>query len=76
MFKRHIKPSLIKALERSPVVLLNGARQVGKSTLVKELIKEKGYTYLTFDDETVYLAAKNDPESFINGLQKPVVLKN
>lgn len=74
MFKRHIKPSLIKALERSPVVLLNGARQVGKSTLVKELIKEKGYTYLTFDDETVYLAAKNDPESFINNLQKPVII--
>lgn len=74
MFKRHIKPYLIKALERSPVVLLNGARQVGKSTLVKELIKEKGYTYLTFDDETVYLAAKTDPASFINGLQKPAII--
>lgn len=33
MFRRSIKPELIKALTRSPVVLLNGARQVGKSTL-------------------------------------------
>jgi predicted AAA+ superfamily ATPase len=74
MLKRHIKPYLIKALNRSPVVLLNGARQVGKSTLVQEFVKEKGYIYLTFDDETVYLAAKNDPISFINNLQKPVIL--
>lgn len=74
MFKRHIKPYLAKALERSPVVLLNGARQVGKSTLVKEFQKEKDYTYLTFDDETVYIAAKNDPTGFINSLQKPVII--
>lgn len=74
MFKRHIKPHLVKALERSPVVLLNGARQVGKSTLVKEFQKEKGYTYLTFDDETVYVAAKNDPTGFINSLQKPIII--
>ena len=39
MFKRNIKPELEKALLRSPVVLLNGARQVGKSTLVSEFIK-------------------------------------
>lgn len=74
MFKRHIKPYLAKALKRSPVVLLNGARQVGKSTLVKEFQKEKEYTYLTFDDETVYIAAKNDPTGFINSLQKPIII--
>lgn len=74
MFKRHIKPFLAKALGRSPVVLLNGARQVGKSTLVKEFVKEKGYTYLTFDDETVYVAAKTDPTGFINNLQKPIII--
>ncbi|MEX0848700.1 MAG: ATP-binding protein [Candidatus Dependentiae bacterium] len=74
MFKRNIKPVLEKALKRSPIVLLNGARQVGKSTLAKELLKEGGFNYLTFDDETVYLAAKSDPTSFIENIQKPVII--
>ena len=74
MFKRNIKPELEKALLRSPVVLLNGARQVGKSTLVSEFIKSKGYQYLTFDDELIYLSAKNDPADFIANLPKPIIL--
>jgi len=55
MFKRSIKPLLEEALKRSPVVLLNGARQVGKTTLALEFLKEKKYSYLTFDDEITYL---------------------
>lgn len=74
MFKRNVKPLLTKALARSPVVLLNGARQVGKSTLALEFVKENSYQYLTFDDELVYLAAKSDPASFIANLEKPVIL--
>ena len=74
MFKRNIKPLLQKALLRSPVVLLNGARQVGKTTLVLEFLKDKNFNYLTFDDEMVYLAAKSDPAGFISNLQKPVIL--
>lgn len=74
MFKRNIKPFLKKALKRSPIVLLNGARQVGKSTLALEFLKEGNFNYLTFDDETVYLAAKSDPSGFIQSLQKPVII--
>ncbi len=74
VFKRNIKPTLKKALERSPIVLLNGARQVGKSTLALEFLKEGEFNYLTFDDETVYLAAKADPAGFIENIQKPVII--
>lgn len=74
MFKRQIAPLIEKALNRSPVVLLNGARQVGKTTLALEFLKEKGYTYLTFDDEITYLAALQNTSGFIAGLQKPVIL--
>jgi predicted AAA+ superfamily ATPase len=35
--KRVLKHKLLKALEVSPIVYLNGARQVGKSTLVPEI---------------------------------------
>lgn len=73
-FKRSSKPLLQKALKRSPVVLLNGARQVGKTTLAREFIKEEGFSYLTLDDETVYLAAKSDPIGFIAQVQKPIIL--
>ena len=60
MLKRTIQDKLEKALGRSPIVLLNGARQVGKTTLVRELLDKKKYTYLTFDDEITYLAAKSN----------------
>lgn len=73
-FKRNIEASLKTALARSPVVLLNGARQVGKTTLALKCAEEKGFSYLTLDDETVYLAAKSDPIGFIAQLQKPVII--
>ncbi len=74
MFSRALKPFLEKALSRSPVVLLNGARQVGKTTLAREFLQEKGYTYLTFDDELTYVAAKNNMTAFIENIKKPVIL--
>ena len=74
MFNRNIIQTLEKALKRSRVVLLNGARQVGKTTLVEKLLKNKNYTYLTFDDELTYLAAKNNISGFLSGIKKPVIL--
>ena len=74
MYKRTIKPYIEKALSRSPVVLINGARQVGKTTIALELLKEKSYTYITFDDELAYLSAKENPSGFIKNIQKPVIL--
>ena len=74
MFKRNIKEDLKKALNRAPVVLLNGARQVGKSTLALEFQKEGDFEYITFDDEMIYLSAKNDPQAFIKSIKKPVII--
>lgn len=74
VFKRKIESLLYKALDRSPVTLLNGARQVGKTTLVQKVAAEKGYSYITFDDELVYLAAKNNPEGFISAVSRPVII--
>jgi len=53
------------------VVLIRGARQTGKTTLVKNL---KGYDYLTFDHLPTLNAAKHDPVAFISRLQKPIIL--
>ena len=38
MIKRHLSPLVAEALRDTPVVLLVGARQTGKSTLVRSLL--------------------------------------
>lgn len=74
MFPRHIHLLLDEALADTPVVLLNGARQTGKSTLAQTLARERGWRYLTLDDRVVLAAAKNDPTGFVAGLSGPVVM--
>ena len=64
--KRHIRNKLMKALDVSPVVFLNGPRQAGKSTLVQKLSKEEfPAEYVTFDSATQMAAAANAPESYL-----------
>lgn len=76
MHPRHIAPLLTEALADTPVVLINGARQSGKSTLVQAQSTATGAPrqYLTLDDAVVLNAAKSDPAGFINGLQGAVTL--
>lgn len=78
MHSRHIANLLQDALSDTPVVLVNGARQTGKSTLVHSAGDASPHTparrYLTLDDTAVLSAAKADPAGFINGLEGPVTL--
>ena len=53
------------------MVLLSGARQIGKSTLSLELFNNN---YLTFDDGDLKLQAKENPKGFLRQLKKPVCL--
>ena len=76
MHPRHIAPLLAESLSDTPVVVINGARQSGKSTLAQGVSadKAKSRRYLTLDDAVVLNAAKSDPAGFIQGLQGPVTL--
>jgi predicted AAA+ superfamily ATPase len=75
MIRRNITEALVAALEDRPVVLLNGARQTGKSTLVTWLASgPHRATYLTFDDARTLAAALADPPGFVAGLTGPTVL--
>ncbi|MGH7165038.1 MAG: ATP-binding protein [Nitrospiraceae bacterium] len=75
MLRRHITRSLQDALSETPVVLLQGARQTGKSTLAESLeAGEHPARYLTLDDAAVLAAARHDPAGFVAGLEGPVVL--
>ncbi|MBS0542543.1 MAG: ATP-binding protein [Proteobacteria bacterium] len=74
MYDRHIAPLLLEALADTPVVLLNGARQTGKSTLAQSLREAAPRRYLTLDDHTTLAAARADPAGFIAALAGPVVI--
>ena len=72
---RHLAEHLLQALGDTPAVLVNGARQTGKSTLVQSAaLIQPGRQYLTFDDPGVLAAARRDPNGFIAGLNTPVTL--
>src|ERR1700722_12528592 len=75
MIHRHISDQVRDALTDTPAVLVNGARQTGKSTLVQsEELGEQNRQYLTFDDPGVLAAAKGDPNGFVSGLNPRVTL--
>jgi predicted AAA+ superfamily ATPase len=54
------------ALADTPVVMLIGPRQCGKTTLVRQFVS-KEREYVTLDDDTVLEAARSDPAGFIRG---------
>jgi predicted AAA+ superfamily ATPase len=75
MIKRYILNKIQEALSDTPVVLLSGARQTGKSTLAKWLAEgSHPARYVTLDDATVFASIKQDPAGFIQGLDGAVVI--
>ncbi|MEA1982887.1 MAG: ATP-binding protein [Campylobacterota bacterium] len=70
MKKRTLESILKIALDTFPVVLLNGARQVGKSTIALDTFQN----YLTFDDGELRLYAKENPKGFLKNLELPICL--
>lgn len=64
MIRRDIEQKFIKYTDERKVILVTGARQVGKSTFVKELI-EQDRTYVTLDDLALRSLAQSDPKLFL-----------
>jgi predicted AAA+ superfamily ATPase len=75
MIRRYLQDPILESLKHFPVVLLTGARQVGKSTLAQGLIETSwNATYLTMDDRATLDAALRDPDGFVSGTSTPVVI--
>lgn len=72
IYPRYIQSRVMAALADTPVVLLSGPRQAGKTTLVRKLAGSER-RYLTLDDELTRLAAKEDPVGFIRSLDSAVI---
>lgn len=75
MIRRYLQPTILDSLKHFPVVLLTGARQVGKSTLAN-MITEKEWKarYITLDDRAVLDAALLDPDGFLGQTGLPAVI--
>lgn len=72
---RYIRRDLVEALRDSRAVALLGARQVGKSTLVADVVaKEHPARLISLDDEATVSAARADPTGFIAGITEPVAI--
>lgn len=66
---------LVEALGDTRVVLLLGARQVGKSTLAEAIVSsDHPASSINLDTQAPREAANTDPEGFVAGLQRPVLI--
>jgi hypothetical protein len=75
MIPRHLESVVREALEHFPVVLLLGARQVGKSTLAQSLsVGAWPAHYVTLDDRTTLDAVLRSPDGYLQEAPEPLVI--
>lgn len=74
MLRRMIEEPIRRAMADTPVVLLNGARQTGKTTLAHAMAALSGARYFTLDDAATLALAAGDPSGFIRNISGPVVI--
>ncbi len=65
IYPRYLHPRVTEALVDSPVVLIHGPRQCGKTTLARLVGDEEGFSYFTFDDDVQRAAARADPVGYV-----------
>jgi len=72
LFDRFSAARVRTALRDTPVVMVNGPRQCGKTTLVRRFINGDR-RYITLDDDTELEASRGDPVGFLRGLNRAVI---
>jgi hypothetical protein len=74
LYPRFAERSLVEALADTPVVLIHGPRQCGKTTLAQVAGRKRDYAYFSFDDEVTLAAATADPVGFVTDLPERAIL--
>jgi predicted AAA+ superfamily ATPase len=72
LYPRLIHSRVAEAMVDTPVVMLAGPRQAGKTTLVRQLAG-RDMRYLTMDDELTLFAAREDPAGMVRSLDRAVI---
>ncbi|MGL6201768.1 MAG: ATP-binding protein [Lachnospiraceae bacterium] len=71
-FHRHIESVVKRIAKRKPVIVLTGARQVGKSTMLKEVYHD--INYVTLNRPLVRQSAKENPSLFFEVNEPPLIV--
>lgn len=75
MIKRFVAVAVEDALKDTPVVMLHGPRQSGKSTLAQQIAKQHfAGNYITLDDPLLLAEARANPKGFLLARRLPVVI--
>ncbi len=69
---RHIEPLLLQRAATRPVVVLTGARQTGKTSLMRRLFPD--HAFVTLDLPSEAEQAERDPDTFLARHPPPVIL--
>ncbi|MEM7588836.1 MAG: ATP-binding protein [Myxococcota bacterium] len=73
--QRHLQPPILQALKFFPAVYINGPRQAGKTTLVRELLaKDFKAKFVTFDNTLERAAATRNPLGYIRESGTPLII--
>ena len=72
LFRRFAAARVTAALKDTPVVMVIGPRQCGKTTLVRDIVAG-ARAYHTLDDETALAGARQDATGFVRGLDRSTV---
>ena len=72
LFPRFAVEQVTTALKDTPVVMVTGPRQCGKTTLVRDLVAGRR-EFITMDDDTVLAAARTDPVGLVRSLDQATI---
>lgn len=72
--KRELERKIIKANTFFKAILVTGARQVGKTTMLKHLSEGTDRTYVTMDNAMIRDLAKRDPVLFFQTYKPPILI--
>ena len=71
---RSLERKFLKMSSAFKAVMVTGARQVGKSTMLKHLAQDTGRVYISMDDADVRELANRDPKLFFQMYQPPLLI--
>lgn len=73
MISRRVSKVFQQFLEQFPAIILTGARQTGKTTLTRELLRHS-HNYVLLEDLDTRELAVQDPRSFLERYEAPLII--
>ncbi len=70
--QRPLRNAILEATQK--VVIVEGARAVGKTSMARHELEPLGYAYYTLADNTTYEIAKADPDFWIRSINHPAII--